>query len=274
MRIKLIAVFALLANVALAQDFEGSIAWAIKMEITDPQMKAQMKEAEAQLKDPAVQAQMKQLMEQMNNPEMKKMMESNPQMKAQMESAMKMMQGGNLNSLVPTGMILKVKDGNTLTKMEGGPGAGMETLTLKAKKESYLINRESKTYTPLSHATEKPERAPQVTVKKTTETQKILSYTCTKVLVTVTENGQTHNQIFWTTNQIKGLDSKSLEDYNIGKTEAAYYKELDGFPLKMEMTTPQGTMVMEATEVKRQSLPAAEFQIPTGFTENKLPGQR
>jgi hypothetical protein len=94
MKIRLIIAFVLLANFVVAQDFEGTIKWSMKMNITDPKLKAQMEEAEKEMKDPATQAQMKQAMEQMNSPEMKKMMESNPQVKAQMETMMKNMQAG------------------------------------------------------------------------------------------------------------------------------------------------------------------------------------
>jgi hypothetical protein len=33
------------------------------------------------------------------------------------------------------------------------------------------------------------------------------------------------------------------------------------------MTTPQGKMSMEVTEIKKQSLPASEFVIPSGYKE-------
>jgi Domain of unknown function (DUF4412) len=276
MKIRLLIVFALLTNVVLAQDFEGTIKWSMKMDITDPKLKAQMEEAEKKMKDPATQAQMKQMQEKMNDPEFKKMMDSNPQMKAQMEGALKMMQGGSLNSMMPTGMTLKTKGGNALTKMEGGPASSMETLVLKDKNESYLINRESKTYMVVSHTEPKTAttKEPVVTVKKTTETQKILNYTCTKTIVTVTEGAQTITQNFWTTNEVKGLDFKTFANQKMGGgKQSLYYKDLEGTPLKVEMTMPQGTMVMQVTEIKKETLNSSEFQVPAGFTETKMPGQ-
>jgi GLPGLI family protein len=271
MKIRLLIAFVLLASFAAAQDFEGTIRWSMKMDITDPKLKAQMEEAEKKMKDPATQAQMKQMMEQMNSPEMKKMMESNPQMKAQMEAALKMMQGGG--SMMPTGMTIKTKTGNALMKIEGGP-MPMETLVLKDKNESYLINHEAKTYSVLPKNESSPStHDPAVTVKKTSETQKILNYNCTKSIVTVTEGGQTITQTFWTTNEIKGLDFKSMANQNMGKgKEAMYYKDLEGVPLKVEMTIPQGTMVMQVIEIKKESLSNSDFQLPAGFTEAKLPG--
>lgn len=275
MKIRLFLLLFLLSNAVGAQDFEGTIKWSMKMNFTDPKVKAQMEVAERKMKDPATQAQLKEAMEKMNSPEMKKMMESNPQLKAQMEAAMKNMQGGNINSMMPTGMTLKTKNGNALSAVEGGMAGNMETLYLKDKNETYLINREAKTYSILpKHDATASGHDPSVTVKKTTETQKILNYTCTKTLVTISEGGQTVNQVFWTTNEIKGIDFKNLSDQKIGKgKQAMHYKDLDGVPLKMEMTMPQGTMTMEVTEIKKQNLPASDFQLPAEFTESKLPGQ-
>lgn len=275
MKIRLLVALLLWVNFVHAQDFEGTITWSMKMNITDPRLKVQMEEAEKKMKDPATQAQMKQAMEKMNDPQFKKMMESNPQLKAQMESMMKNMQGGNVNSMMPSGMILKTKNGHTLSMLEGGIMGGTETLHLKGKDETYLINRSSKTYSVVSHPADSksPVHDPAVTVAKSAETQKILNYTCTKNTVTLTENGQTITQIFWTTNEIKGIDFKSMGDQRMGKgKQSMYYKDLDGVPLKMEMTMPQGTMMMEVIEIKKQTLPASDFEIPAGFTKTAMPG--
>jgi hypothetical protein len=261
----------LLANFAGAQDFEGTIKWSMKMNITDPKLKAQMEQAEKEMKDPANQEKMKEAMEQMNSPEIKKMMESNPQM----EASLKMMQGGGMSSMMPSGMTLKTKNGNALSAIEGGMMSGMETLYLKGKSESYLINRTSKTYSVVPHhdgATTSTTHDPSVTVKKTTETQKILNYTCTKSIVTVTEGNQTITQIFWTTTEIKGADFKNFANQVDKGKQKMYYKDIEGVPLRMEMTMPQGTMVMQVTEIKKETLSSSDFQIPTGFTETKFSG--
>lgn len=269
MKIRLVLLLLWLSSAVVAQDFEGVIKWSMKMTITDPKLKAQMEEAEKKMNDPATQAQMKQMME---SPEMKKMMESNPQMKAQMEMMKNMQSGG---SMIPKGMTLKTKGGNALSAMEGGVMAGIETLFLKDKNETYLINREAKTYSVLpKHESSTAGRDPSVTIKKTTETQKILNYTCVKSIVTVTEGAQTVTQVFWTTTELKGLDFKKMADQKMGKgKQAMYYKDLEGVPLKVEMTMPQGTMLMEVTEIKKQTVPASDLQVPSGFTQTPAPGQ-
>lgn len=263
--------FLLMSAVCMAQNFEGVIKWSMKTEYTDPKMKAQMEEAERRMNDPATQAQMKQMQEQMNDPQMKAMMESNPQMKAQMEAMTKMQSGGG--PMMPTGFIIKIKNGNTLSVMEGGMMAGNETLYLKDKNQTYMINTTSKTYSVLpqnSGAAHTPSA--DIKVKKTTETQKILNYTCTKTIVTVTEKGKSIDQIFWTTNEIKDFDLKSLSSQRVGNSQSMYYENLDGVPLKMEMTMPQAKMTMQVIEIKKETLSGSTFAVPAGFTETKLPG--
>src|SRR5262249_47645484 len=73
-----------------AQNFEGTIKWSMKMEVTDPELKAKMADGQQKMNDPANQAKMKELQEKMKDPQFKAMMENNPQMKAMME---KMNQG-------------------------------------------------------------------------------------------------------------------------------------------------------------------------------------
>src|SRR3954468_426261 len=82
----LIAVLTLAVSSAWAQSFEGIIKWSMKMEVTDPAMKAKMAEGQKKMNDPAEQAKMKKMQEQMNDPKMKAMMDANPAMKAQMEN--------------------------------------------------------------------------------------------------------------------------------------------------------------------------------------------
>ncbi len=264
----------LLSAFCMGQDFEGIVKWSMTNEVTDPKVKAQMAEAQKKMSDPATQAQMKQMQEKMNDPQFKAMMESNPQMRAQMENMMKMTHGGGMNSMMPTGFTIKVKNGNTLTIMEGGMMAGNETLYLKDKNQAYMINKESKTYTLLPKGNEAADKMQGVVkITKTIETQKILNYTCRKTIVTITDKGKSIDQIFWTTNEIKDFDLKSLSGQHLGNSQSMYYKSMDGVPLKMEMTMPQAKMVMQVTEIKKETLASTAFEIPTGFTETKLSGQ-
>lgn len=262
--------FLLISSLCMSQNFEGVIKWSLKNEVTDPTMKAQMEDAEKRINDPATQAQMKQIQERMNDPQMKAMMESNPQLKAQME-AMTKMQGAGPGAMMPTGFTIKIKDGNSLTIMEGGMMAGNETLFLKDKNQVFMINTNNKTYSVVPQSSGPPTKTGEVKVTKTAETQKILNYTCTKTIVSVTHQGKTVDQIFWTTNEIKDFDFKSLSSQRMANGQM-YYEGLEGVPLKMEMKMPQANVVMQVVEIKKETLSGSTFEIPAGFTETKMPG--
>ncbi len=261
--------FLLFVVATYAQTFEGIITWSIKTEITDPKMKAQMEQAQKQMSDPVNQAKMKQMQEQMNSPQMKAMLESNPQMKIQMQNAIKAIQGGDMSSMMPKSLNVKIKGKNSLTKMDGGIMAA-EILTLNDKNQTYMLERESKTYSLLPSGKDQTNSKSTHKVTKTSETARILNHQCTKYIVEVTEHGATVNQVFWTTTEIKGLNAKDFFNLGMNKGgQSMYYDGLDGVPLKMELTTPQMIMVMEATELKSEKLPDSEFVIPAGFTETK-----
>lgn len=257
-----------------AQLFEGTIRWKMEAEITDPATKAKMEEAQKKMNDPATQAQMKELEAKMNDPQFKAMMEANPQMKTQMEAMIKAAKGGSIQSFIPTGFELKTKNGNALTKMEGGIMANMEVLYLKDKNQSYRIDRESKTYSVLPKGDEHQDdktKTPEVKVTKTAETKKILDYTCTKYVAESTYQGKKSTQIFWTTTDIKDFDMKGMSQQRLGNNpQRLFYEKIDGVPLRIEMTVPEGNMIMEVTSVKRHALPAADFAIPAGYKETQL----
>jgi hypothetical protein len=61
---------------------------------------------------------------------------------------------------------------------------------------------------------------------------------------------------------------KSLANQKMGNSaQAMFYDKIDGVPLKMEIKQAQMAMMMEVTELKKQSLPASDFAIPSGFAE-------
>ena len=264
----LVLLLVLVAGKTFCQGFEGTIQWKLKSEITDPKLKAQMEEGQKKMNDPATQAQMKQMQEKMNDPQFKAMLESNPQMKAQIEKAIAAMQSGGVNSMFPTGMVLKIKNENVLSKMEGGV-MGFETLYLKDKNQAYTLDRDNKTYSLMKGAepgSTKPGDG-EVKVTKTAETAKILSYTCTKYVVETTSHGQTVTQYIWATTDIKDIDLKAMSKQQSNKEYKLYFDKIDGVPLKVEMNMKEAKMTMEVTALKKESLPASTFAIPADFKE-------
>jgi hypothetical protein len=195
-------------------------------------------------------------------------------MKAQMENMMKMSQGGDMNAMMPKGFTVKIKNQNTLTKMEGGMMDGQEVLHQKDKNQAIRIDRANKTYTILpSGAPDDSHPAPAVKVTKTVETAKILGYNCTKYIAEVSAGERPTTQVFWTTTDIKDFDLKSLAHQRMGQGASLFYEQIEGVPLKIEMSMPKGNMKMEATEIKRESIKAEDFIVPADYKEVKMPGK-
>jgi hypothetical protein len=96
-----------------------------------------------------------------------------------------------------------------------------------------------------------------------------LNYTCTKYLVEYTEGGHTFNQTIWTTTDIKDIDLKAMSKNKTGRGQSIYFEGLEGVPLRSEMISPQGTMSMEVTEIKRGGLNASDFVLPADFKETQ-----
>ena len=267
MRKSILFFFVTLASAVYAQDFEGTIAWHIKADIKDPKMKTQMEQAQKQLNDPATEKKMKEMRAQMEDPQFKAMMESNPQMKAQMEKMTTLAAGGNVYDMIPKSMMVKIKNGNALTKMDGGMLSG-EVLYLKDGGMSYHIDRENKTYSVLDKKGE-DNRSSKTTVTRTGEVEKILGYSCYQYKVEIPEKGKTITHWIWATPEIKGFDMKGFNAADGRGNRSSYYSEIEGVPLKMEIIMPEMDMTMEAASVKKESLPAGDFVVPSGFREVK-----
>jgi len=270
-----ILAFVMSAACLHAQSFEGIIVWKISSEITDPAMKAQMEEAQKKLDDPETKAQMKQMEEKLNDPQFKAMLDANPQLKSQME-AMKAAQTGGMAAIMPKSYTIKLKNKDILTTMEGGMMGNMEFLFLTEKNQSYTLDRKAKTYTVIpAQKIEDEKTKMDVKVTKTSETARVMNHNCTKYIAESTLNGHKMEQVFWTTTEIKDIDFGSLKNQRMGgSSHSIFYDKIEGVPLKMEMKMPQGLMVMEVTEIKKQSLSASEFSIPADFKENKIPGSK
>jgi len=266
----LLAAVLLISVKAFSQTFEGTIKWTIKMEITDPKQKAQLEAAQKKLNDPTTQAQIKEMQAKMNDPQFKAMMDSNPQMKAQIEKMVAGLQGGDMNSMIPKGLTVKIKNQNSLTKMEGGMFAS-EILSLNDKAKTYSLDRANKTYSVLNAPDEKEKTTKDADVKvtKTSETAKVLNYNCTKYIVDITSAGGTKmTQYIWATTEIKDFDLKSLAKQRFGKGgQRMFYESIDGVPLKIEMRMAEANMSMEATGIKKEALNASDFVIPADFKE-------
>lgn len=268
-----VAVFTLVSALAAhAADFEGTLKWSFKAEITDIKMKQQMAEAQQQMADPAKLEQMKAMLE---NPEMKAMMEQNPQMRSAIEAQIKLAEdaaagkggGDMLSAMMPKGMTLQTKGGRSHMQTEGG-AMPMEMVGRNAPPEATMIDRQARTFSrvPMDQAkTEAAKVGHKVT--KTNATAKILGYTCEQYLVEVTKEGQKMTGVLWATDDIPGLNASALAQARLGGGDDAFMREIDGVPLRMDLTLPQMRLKMETTSVQAGTIPDSVFEIPAGFTE-------
>jgi hypothetical protein len=257
------------STVALAQ-FEGTILWGVKMEITDPKLKAQMDMAQKQLNNPENVAKLKELEEKLNDPQFKAIMEQNPEIKAMIEGqleAMKTGGGGNmLENMLPKSVELHFKNGDSYSKVVGGAFPS-EVLHLKATQTTYVIDSKNKTYSVSSDTAEKPA---DFKVTKTEEFATIMKYKCRKYLTEGVEQGQKIVYSIWATTEIKDLNPKDFSKIKIGRASSSgFMHQIDGVPLKIEGSLQQGKMVMEVSSIKKESLSATLFQVPAGYVEKK-----
>ncbi|MEI9921177.1 MAG: DUF4412 domain-containing protein [Bacteroidota bacterium] len=269
-KLVLMLVMILVAMVGRTQSFEGVIHFNMTMNITDPKIKAQIEEARKKENDPATQAKLKEMQAKLDDPKMKEMMQQNPQIKAQMEQMMKAIIGSDPTAMMPKGVTLKFKGTSSVMSMEGGIMDKNEILRIGDKDLTYMVNNAAKTYMVMKNNNSNvPQKTPKIT--KTSETQKIAGYTCTKYIIEQSGfDGKPLNTNYWATNEIKGIDLKALAKQAGSQNQTLIFTEIDGVPLKTEVLTPQGTMVMECTEVKKESLPASTFALPAGYSESKL----
>jgi hypothetical protein len=262
-----------------AADFEGTIRWSMSIEITDPALKKEVADAEKKLADPMIQAQMKKAQAAMADPDMQAMLAKNPQMKAMIEQQMAVInqasaEGANpIANMFPKGMVLQTKAGKSLTVIEGGTMPS-EVLSLPAVPANYLIDRKSRTYAKLpfdAPAAESEKTGYKVT--KTGETAQIIGYECVKYIVepaaAATPSIAATRYLVWTSTAVPGLDTRALAKVRLSQSGAdtAFLNQLDGVPLKMEFTTPEARVTMQASAIKAESLPDGVFTLPAGFTE-------
>ena len=264
----------IITSVLLAQtNFEGTIKWGMSMTSAagtpakTPELSAKQK---AELQDNIAK-----LEQQMNDPQMQAMFQSNPSLKATLEQqlqSMKLMQGdGGVSNLLPKSYTVKIKDGNSYTTVDGGAMAAMgDILYLKSTNKTYFIKTSAKTYSvsPKSASASATTDNKTVTVAPTTETKKILTYNCTKYIVTITENGVVQTMNIWATKDLKQYNAQSFQTDGVGqKSMTNAFKEIDGVPLRIEMTEKGQSVVMEVLELNNTPLSTSDFVLPAGFKE-------
>lgn len=233
-----------------AEEFTGTLTWTMRVEITDPELKAQLDAAQAAL----------------SNSAMQEMLKSNPAMREMLEKQMGGSAADAAGGFFPKGFTLQIKGPRSLVKTEGGI-APRDVLTLADENVSYQIDRKARTYGKLA-ADPLKDYAGAYKVTPTAETAKVLGCTCRRFAVETTGGGEKMRYSIWATNDIQGLDARSLRRLKFGRSAGSeFLAQIEGVPLRIDAVLPQAKLFMVATAVKPEPLPDSLFILPAGFKE-------
>ncbi len=175
----------------------------------------------------------------------------------------------SLSDLMPKGFTIKIKNGNTLTTWDNDKA---QELYLKDKNQHVSLDGERKIYT-INDIEESSADEVTPTIKKTSEMKKILDYNCTKYTVTQKDETGTVTANVWATTEIQGIDISAMASQQNNKAQAMFYKNINGFPLLIEANSAMGAVTMEVIDIKKGPLNAADFSIPSGYTQEKFFGK-
>lgn len=277
MTMKKIIVFVFIVSLAITSqaqvNFEGIIKW--NLSLTSINNSSAQTELTPKQKE-EINKSITELEAKINDPSMQPAFESNPSLKLMMQqqlNTMKAMQSENglsgLNSLMPKSYLIKMKDGNSYTQIDGGAAAAAgDILYLKAMDKTYYIKKGAKTYSlaPKSQSTFSENATVMVT--PTTETTKILNYSCTKYVVTFTEAGKTRTLFIWATKDLKQYNLSSFQISGLSNpANTSAIRKIDGVPLKIELTEEGQTVILEVIELKSMSMPTTDFLLPADYKE-------
>ncbi|HOZ87876.1 MAG TPA: hypothetical protein PL029_08965 [Bacteroidia bacterium] len=116
-------------------------------------------------------------------------------------------------------------------------------------------------------------RSTDVTVEKTTDTEKFLGYTCVKTIVRYKIDGFNYQSNYWCTTEIKVPDpGKKPLEYTKRNSLSAAVQQLEGFPLKTETTMAFNDMktISTVTEVNTKEIDEAVFEPLTGLCKKPI----
>ncbi len=272
---------------AQGSGFEGTLVFAMKTEITNPemqqQMKAQMQKAKETLTGAEMEKSIRELETQMQSAEFKKQMDKNPELKQMIENQVAQLKKMRDEALAKPGsnpydeanvmrMTMKFKDGNMLS-YTGGLALDMldgniTTLYRKADNKFYQLDHKRKTYKELKSQAGKEAETTNWTFKVTPATgdTTIQGYACRKYFIEMThpEEKQTMRGYVWASTAIPTppMNPDALQN----NPTARAFSFIKGTPLYMEMDMNKDARIIYYLEsLKKEKLDAAEFNLPAGY---------
>ncbi len=239
-----------------SEDFDGTMIWSARIELTDPEAREQLAMVEAALK----------------SPELLAMLLDNPQVRGVLEQKLGPINpAAGATRVLPTGFTVQIKGPRALVRTEGGL-VSREVLALADKNAAYALDRRAKTYQRLAGQTRRPSVKAKVT--RTPDTATLLGYACHRYLVETEEGGSKARFSVWTTTAIKADNTgafKGLQWADAGGFD--FLAQVEGLPLKIEAATPEAKIALLATRITPGAPPDAVLTLPAGFKETRSSGR-
>ncbi len=157
---------------------------------------------------------------------------------------------------------LTIRDGNIHTVLKSKREGQIEKVYLARRDSSYQIDHIRQRYVSIP----RPPR-PEIKVMETSGTKKILGHKCKKYVSEKTAGGVF---IFWVTDDPIDVNCELIAE----DLDFVPCKQLQGMPLMIETTMPNGSYKIEITEIKQRKVPDWYFDLNKEYTIEEAPLKR
>ena len=169
-------------------------------------------------------------------------------------------------AFMPESYTMYFSKGKMRFQINGGMMAAMMGYFLMFDGDSYMIkDSEEKAYKFLDEADSSNTNEPVPTFVKTSETEKILGYNCTKYKQVVIEDGKEIASYFWVTTEINVPNNPNGQ-----ATGGIFHEGLNGFTMKMSTTFEGITMTTTVSKINTDPVDPSVFEIPEGYEIEEL----
>jgi hypothetical protein len=167
--------------------------------------------------------------------------------------------------MMPTGFEITTKNSLSKMKLLTTGGTMMELVSEHTKKENYMLDHTNKKAYKLpddtNAETTTADSKPKVT--KTSETETIAGYKCTKYIIE--EPNSKSVQHVWTTKDIKIPVSAFSNNFGNKSGKMMMIDGVEGLPLKMYVNEHGTTSEVVATQVTKGKVEDKDLKVPTGY---------
>jgi len=250
-----LVVFLVVSFQANAQEFEGLVKYAIELKFSDPKKQAQLEEQKKE-----DESRVKKNPNQPEIPEEAIVMGDTARGRG---GAPRPRSAGEL-SRYPSGLTIRVKKGNNLSKLIGGRND--EVLYLKDKDKAYEIDNVRKAYAEVRKPDSVKAKTPPFTTpfQATSERVKIKDYECQKYTRTFAAKDFLVTQDVWVTHDIDGVELKVLAKQRLGKYFVPV-DQIEGVPVKIVSKDQEMTYTLDLKEIKRLAVPDKSIALPKEY---------